>query len=251
MVSQGSYVKTMKLKTSILLLAITAFAAGSSAFAQLVYTNEGSTSWGNAIRASAHDQAIFNTLGSQSSFTLDSIASAGTFSDITGTLLSNEFAVGSNGSFPTFVEVSFAFRSAIDSDQLLSLGSPSTVLYDSTAPASLLNSIRIDGTGSFANTANWINFQYSDLSVGTSATMFETGFKVYEAVDDPNYNYYVFGDEDRKTFDEDFNDFDFVVRINKTAVGFQPVPEPSTYGLMGGAVLLGLVALRRRKRLAA
>lgn len=50
----------------------------------------------------------------------------------------------------------------------------------------------------------------------------------------------------RPYYDADFNDF---------VVGFQflpsqnvPVPEPSTYGLIGAAALVGLVAYRRNKR---
>jgi hypothetical protein len=49
-------------------------------------------------------------------------------------------------------------------------------------------------------------------------------------------------------YDADYNDF---------VVGFQflptqtPIPEPSTYGLIGAAALLGVIALRRAKRKAA
>jgi PEP-CTERM motif len=47
-------------------------------------------------------------------------------------------------------------------------------------------------------------------------------------------------------YDGDFNDF--VVGFQFLPSQMQAVPEPSTYGLLGGAALMGLVALRRFKR---
>jgi len=50
--------------------------------------------------------------------------------------------------------------------------------------------------------------------------------------------------------DNDFSDFIFAVQLygpNGTPIGNTPVPEASTYGLVGAAGLLGLAALRRRK----
>lgn len=50
-------------------------------------------------------------------------------------------------------------------------------------------------------------------------------------------------------YDGDFNDV--VVAFQFLPSQMPPVPEPSTYGLLGGAALVGLVALRRMKRKAA
>jgi MYXO-CTERM domain-containing protein len=50
--------------------------------------------------------------------------------------------------------------------------------------------------------------------------------------------------------DNDFSDFIMAVQLfgpNGTPLGGSPVPEASTYGLVGAAGLLGLAALRRRK----
>lgn len=49
-------------------------------------------------------------------------------------------------------------------------------------------------------------------------------------------------------FDNDQNDFMFAVQFLKSdGTPFTPVPEPSTYGLIGAVALLGLVAHRRLK----
>jgi hypothetical protein len=53
--------------------------------------------------------------------------------------------------------------------------------------------------------------------------------------------------------DNDYSDFIFAVQFfdsNGNPFGNNPVPEPSTYGLMGAVALLGLVAWRRRKAVA-
>jgi len=240
----------MKLKfASYLALALL---SGSALFAQLSYTNEGTTAFGGDQRANASDQAIFNTLGSQSSFTLSSLPGL-TFSDVTGTLLPTDFAVGNNGSFDVSAEVAFVFRNAADTDTLTTFGLAGTdnTLYSSANAAGLLNTIKISGTGSSASPANLVTFLWNDLSTGQSATQFDAaGVKVFESTDDPNYNYFVFGDEDRKgTYDNDHNDFNFIVRVNTAEIGFgTPVPEASTFTLWGAAALIGLTAIRARRR---
>jgi hypothetical protein len=58
---------------------------------------------------------------------------------------------------------------------------------------------------------------------------------------------YLVGFEDiRGGGDADYNDFMFAVQFFKSdGTPFTPVPEPSTYGLMGAAALLAFVARRR------
>lgn len=51
---------------------------------------------------------------------------------------------------------------------------------------------------------------------------------------------------DSNQVDKDYNDFVFAIQLfDQNGTPFTPVPEPSTYGLIGAAALLGLVARRR------
>lgn len=54
--------------------------------------------------------------------------------------------------------------------------------------------------------------------------------------------------EDWRTFDADFTDMFFAIEIPRIGEPQFPVPEPSTYGLIGAMLLLGLVAVRRARR---
>jgi hypothetical protein len=55
--------------------------------------------------------------------------------------------------------------------------------------------------------------------------------------------------EDWRDFDADFTDMFFAIEIyDRTGESQFPVPEPSTYGLIGAALLMGLVAIRRMRR---
>ena len=59
---------------------------------------------------------------------------------------------------------------------------------------------------------------------------------------------YLVGYEDwnLNSADKDYNDFVFAIQLfDQNGTPFTPVPEPSTYGLIGAAALLGLVARRR------
>jgi hypothetical protein len=89
------------------------------------------------------------------------------------------------------------------------------------------------------------NFMISDaLSVTTWAMNDDLTAFIYRPV-----NTYLVSVEDwnlKAGSDKDYNDFMFAVQFfDKNGRPDNPVPEPSTYGLIGAAALVGLVAARR------
>lgn len=74
-------------------------------------------------------------------------------------------------------------------------------------------------------------------------------FNVHDSVAEANRSVLVIAIEDWRNFDADFTDMFFAIEIG-TRIGQPqfPVPEPSTYGLIGAVVLLGLAAVRRAGR---
>jgi hypothetical protein len=93
-------------------------------------------------------------------------------------------------------------------------------------------------------------FWTQDNSFGP-ATKFDMAdilhFRTFTAAD-LLFTYYIFALDDRGSQLVDYNDGVVGVRINNRPVGLESVPEPSTFGIIGGAALLGIVALRRIKR---
>jgi hypothetical protein len=98
-----------------------------------------------------------------------------------------------------------------------------------------------------------VDFYAQDLTV-SGATKFSMNdvlsWRTFTATDGL-FNYHMLFNDDRRALlgsDHDYNDFGIGLIQSVEPVGLESVPESSTYGLIGGAVLLGMVALRRIKR---
>lgn len=79
-------------------------------------------------------------------------------------------------------------------------------------------------------------------------TMDEVPYFTTFVASDTNYQYIIFGIDDRGTQLQDFDDGVFGVRLNLVEVAeLEPVPEPSTYGMIAGAALIALVLSRRMR----
>ncbi len=108
-----------------------------------------------------------------------------------------------------------------------------------------------DGSGTTGGT--WFTFGAPNQFNGSDNTI-HTKY-TYLSIDDVSTAAYdpvstlvvAFEDARFSSIDGDFSD----VLIAFQGVGSNPVPEPSTYGMIGAAALLSLVALRRFKRKAA
>ena len=73
-------------------------------------------------------------------------------------------------------------------------------------------------------------------------------FDVFDDIAGMDRSILVIAIEDWRNFDADFTDMFFAIEIGTRFGEPQfPVPEPSTYGLIGAMLLLGLVAVRRAR----
>ncbi len=225
------------------LILVLALCAGSLANAQLIYTSD------------AAGLATFNAYKADGAFvsgTLLNLNSVTSFSKngLTFNLIPNldptppsDLRVG--GGFTADVE--FLAESHADSDvfggESNLLGLSNQVLYN-FGPAT--NTTWHISAAAPTDLVFWTQ----DLSFGPG-TKFNMSdpqhFRTFTA-SDLNFTYYIFGIDDRGTQLVDYNDGVVGVRINNQPVGLEAVPEPSTYGLMGAAALLGLVAFRRMRQ---
>lgn len=224
-----------KIKTSALFTL--ALAMVSIASAQLVITPTAPTMFAAAVNASASDQTKLDTLGVSNA---DSVVIGG----LTFNAIPNLDSFNVSPGF--FADVSFVGREESDVDNLFvqgSVGAP-VGLYTPIVASSGAVSFHLTGSSDFS-------LMLQDTSFGAHSLFTQsdpTSFKFYEAIDVPSNRIIdlIIGD-DRRTEYIDFNDVRLTVESNLNPVGItSPVPEASTYGVFGGAILLLLAGFRRR-----
>ncbi len=239
-------------KMSGLVTIVLAIFAGSLAHAQLIYSP------GPVI------DAPFTAMKADTAFvnnTLLNLGSVNAVPDGDGTILAFNYAglsfnaIPNLGSSPSDLQVGAGFFADViflgkDSADNNTFGSESTLLgvgnqalFPTYGPAST-NSWTISAAAATDlifwhqdNSMGGIKYDMSDILAFTTFT-----------ASDVNYTYYIFGIDDRRTSLQDFDDGVFGVRLNNQPIGIEAVPEPSTFGLIGGAALLGIVSYRRLKQ---
>lgn len=229
----------MKTTLAVVSLAL-AFALPASA--QLTVTSQATSNPALALQA---DGALLGYLQTNAA----SFTSAGlTFFNIGNPML-GDYVIGSGDLGTYFADVSYLQKESVDRNFFgVQDGYGTSVgLYtpydDSQRPASFHLS---------SATYTTVDFWHADQVAPFLGTYWQddpASFRAWEAVDvEANRIYTIFGIDDRRSQLQDWNDGSFLITRNLNPIALEPVPEPSTYGILGAAALLGLALIRRRRK---
>ncbi len=223
------------------------------------------SAYGQLIYSPVATPTLFANMKADTSFVNNTLLNLGTFApvpDFDGQLHSFTFGGMTFNNIPNldvapssdiqvgagfFADVTFLAKDSIDSSNI---GSESTLLGASNQV--LFANYGAGSTQSFHITAPSITnliFWHQDNSWdGLKYTMNDPLHFTTFTASDANFQYYIFGVDDRGTQLQDFDDAVFGVRLNLQPVGdVVPVPEPSTYGLVSAFAMIGIVAIRKMR----
>lgn len=238
------------IKSGLLVLGLALSSVYASA--QLTHvSSDPSHVWTQNVRSNGADVSFFQNFAKNPDFTFTESFTVNALPGVTFVYSgAPSIDVGFNGTFDVKVELAYITKESVDNNSLFSVGVGGQVLYSSYGPSSTA-SWTISGP---ADSLTPFSLSHTDHDYGVTGTWSNTELFSIWSGSDGTYTYYVGWVDDRSNVipgsDRDYDDLTVIWRVNDIQIGIGDgaVPEPSTYGLMGAAALLGLVGYRRFKQ---
>jgi hypothetical protein len=238
------------MKHNIVSIGLAFAALSSAAFGQLIVNSQATSGVALALQAGGPTILSYAEV-SQPSFTAAGLE----FSLISNYAL-NDIVIGNGVDGAFFANVSFLGRESLPtnnfgvSDAGLGIYGGTGMTLFSAYNVALPYSTTMNITAATYMEANFWHARDESPYNGTFFMDDVLSFRTWEAIDtDANRIYTIYGIDDLRSAAIDFNDGVFLVERNLSPVAFEnPVPEPSTFGLMGAGILLAVAAYRRKRQ---